>query len=274
MVNWQRKRQKDSSGQDATVEVAIADVLPPVRTPVVVMFPKSGAPPLRTTVARHSLAPPVLILDAPLSGGDQVLVGNGEALKVQWFSSDGMHALGATFDMLGNEDGPVWHVKVGDSLEIINRRRFARARKRGTALVAAGKNEFTVNVMDVSEGGVRCRVPLGVDDTPSSSNGAGEPADAENQAVAPEDVIEQATVVTTELDLDAEGMVVLRGFVAWVGHGSSWLEFGVAFEELDTDDPRTEALRQHVLALLREHRRKELDRQSLTEHAPLEIIQR
>lgn len=205
------------------------------------MFPKSGSASVKANVAEHGDPPPRLLLTAPGLGSDVMIASPGEALLLEWFSPEGVHVLPARFVTLAGEETPVWQVEIDGEVVVTNRRRFVRTQKDGTTRTHVSGRALVVEMVDISEGGVRCFVPF------------------ESTGGKPPDGVGESSSAEVSLDLSAKGAVALNGSVAWVRHGSTGVEFAVAFGPMNDDNPLAGALRRHILELQRQQRRRAMD---------------
>ena len=100
-----------------------------------------------------------LALTAPSLIGDVLLPRPGDQIAVQWASGRGLWVVPA--QLVAIEQGPaVWRVRIAGDADVQQRRRFARAPVDGTVSLITESRPSKVRLgwlLDVSEGGLRCR---------------------------------------------------------------------------------------------------------------------
>jgi hypothetical protein len=154
-----------------------------------------------------------------------------------------MHVLAGTVDSFVDSDVVAWRVGV-EGVDVTNRRRHIRVPAEGHIDITIGGTRLSIELIDISESGVRCR--WRDDDFPGS--------DAESSER--ERALQEALGVTVAIDISPDQRLTLPGSVAWVREGDQGVEFSVAFVCLNEDDKMTELLRRHVLTLEREQLRR------------------
>jgi hypothetical protein len=213
---------------------------------LIISFPKSKADALRSQVIEHIAEPrPRLLLAAPLVDGEVTVAAKGEAILMQWRSKEVRQSLAGAVD--GFVDRPIaaWRVSVGEvegpapvnrivtvgevaPAEAINRRRHVRVPVRRRAeLIAAGR-KATVETIDISESGVRCRW-------------RGDPFWAPSRG----------SPVSVSLDIGAGRPIILHGSVVRLRRASEGVELSVAFSQLHESSKTVQLLRRYVIALER-----------------------
>lgn len=111
----------------------------------------------------ESIEGPDLLIAAPSYVGDLSGPREGAELSVHWTSVRGVCSVPVSFVGAERSGIKVWRVRLTGSLEMVQRRRFARV-ETGGALSLVGSDMETVRVgwmLDMSEGGVRARMAPG-----------------------------------------------------------------------------------------------------------------
>jgi hypothetical protein len=184
-----------------------------------------------------------LLLAAPFRGSEATAAVSGETLSMRWHSERGVHVLAGSVYSSVEDEVFAWRVDVNDVV-LTNRRRHVRVPVEGQVdIVLCGKCE-TIELVDISESGVRCRW---CDDNGSPSDKA---------CVEREESIHEASAITVIIQIGADEVLTLCGSVAWVREADHGVEFSVAFIGLDENDKETKSLRMHVLTLQREQLRR------------------
>jgi PilZ domain len=213
---------------------------------VIIAFPNSKSDSLRSRVIEHIAQPrPHLLLAAPMIDGEATVASKGEAILMQWESQKVMRSLAGTVDGFVNTRVAAWRVYVGDveraeavvgvetvrevrSVETINRRRHVRVPiKRRAEVIAAGRRA-SVETIDISESGVRCRWrgdPFWVPSRGSS--------------------------VVVSLAIGSGQPIALSGSVVRVRPGREGAELSVAFSHHNESSKTVQVLRRYVVALER-----------------------
>lgn len=104
-----------------------------------------------------------LLLSAPSYLGDINGPREGALVSLHWTSPRGVCSVPVEFVGAERSGVKVWRVRLAGSVELVQRRRFARV-TAGGALSLVGTDMATVRVgwmLDLSEGGVRCRIAPG-----------------------------------------------------------------------------------------------------------------
>jgi hypothetical protein len=222
---------------------------------VIIAFPNSNSDPLRSYVIEHIAQPrPHLLLAAPLIDGEATVAAKGEAILVQWQSKKVMRSLGGTVDGFVDTGIAAWRVSVGEvggakavdrvhavsevaSVEAINRRRHVRVPIRRRVEVITAGRKISVETIDISESGVRCRWrgdSLWVPSTGSS--------------------------VTVSLEIGPGRPITLNGSVVRLRPASGGAELSVAFAHLNESSQTVQLLRRYIVALERRQLLRDQDR--------------
>jgi c-di-GMP-binding flagellar brake protein YcgR len=102
-----------------------------------------------------------LLVAAPLVGR-RTLPTAGDGFDVQWAAARGALSLPVRFRSAESDRVPVWRLAPNGPARLVQRRQYARATANGTVLIRPARPDLTDTVLaavvDVSEGGVRCRV--------------------------------------------------------------------------------------------------------------------
>jgi hypothetical protein len=216
---------------------------------LIITFPKSTSDSLRSHVLDHIAQPrPHLLLAAPLLDGEVTVASKGEAILLRWPSDTVMHSLAGTVDGFVDTGPAAWRVSVGAdgeaegavavggvgkvrevaAGEAINHRRHVRVPiRRRAELIAAGRRG-SVETIDISESGVRCRW-------------RGDPFW----------VPSRASSVVVSLEIGSGRPITLPGSVVRVRPGREGAELIVAFTHHNESSQSVQLLRRYVVALER-----------------------
>ena len=202
----------------------IAD-LPAVN--VLVRVRRDGEPEVHRSRV-ESIAEPQLLIAAPELSPTRPRPVNGDRLSLQRSTLRGACTLLVLFESHESARVPVWRVSPYGELQLTQRRRYARASAAGpvSLLGMRARTPATGSLVDVSEGGLRCRMPTGS--------------------------AEVNELVHVNLQLDGEALE-LPGEVLLVQDASrDYDEVVVVF---DADGATAEGLRRYVFARQRHERR-------------------
>jgi hypothetical protein len=209
-----------------------------------IIFPKSQCGLLQSYVLACVSEPkPHLLLAAPFREEEATAAVSGETLLMQWHSERGLHVLAGKVGSFVGGEVIGWRVDV-DDVEVTNRRRHVRVPADGHLEIMAGGKCRTIELIDISESGVRCRWR---DDDASSSNGGS------LEKVA---CIYEASTVGVTIHISTDVCLNLAGSVARVQEADQGVEFSVVFVGLDENDKSAESLRKYICALQREQMRR------------------
>ena len=98
-----------------------------------------------------------LLLGAPLDLAEGQEPAAGERLLLMWEDQAGPHTLPCSFDAVVPRELPQWRVHPDGLARGDQRRRHVRATTDGTATIVRDQQLHTATLLDVSEGGLRCR---------------------------------------------------------------------------------------------------------------------
>lgn len=192
--------------------------LPDVNTLVRVVIDDDG---LVLPSRVESVEGPELLVAAPSYVGDLSGPREGTELSVHWTSVRGVCSIPVQFVGAERAGIKLWRLRSAGSLEMIQRRRFARV-ETGGALSVVGPDLQTVRVgwmLDLSEGGVRARMAPG-------NFGADDP-------------------VEVRINMDGEVVSVVGQVVRTLPPREGFEEVIVCFPE---DHPAANAMRRYVFA--------------------------
>ncbi|HEY8339165.1 MAG TPA: PilZ domain-containing protein [Egibacteraceae bacterium] len=133
-------------------------VEPPPRAPLSVRCGDDGDP-LGSFL--HGTREGLLVIAAPTDADGVPLAAEvGQELTVSWAANGGVTRVpAAVIDLAAGDPGtPLWLLQVTGPPEVAQRREFFRARADGDLSLAAGRRELPARLLDLSEGGLRCRV--------------------------------------------------------------------------------------------------------------------
>ena len=205
----------------------MSPTLPELNALLLVTCPRDGGL-HRTRV--ESLDAPDLLIAAPHGNADPALPYAGDALTLQWGNARGQCLLPVRFAGLEVSRVLVWRLRAAGEVELAQRRRYARSSAVGkVTLLAEGAEPVVGAAVDISEGGVRCRLPAG-------------------RTVA-------AVGVEVRLDLDGGVDLALPGEVLRVYPGGDG--FDEAIVVFLADDRQSDRIRRYVYARQRLERAAE-----------------
>jgi hypothetical protein len=131
---------------------------PVVGTPVAVKVAEGVFLPARV----KSVTGDELVLEAPSVIGAVPRPELQDDLQLSWASTRGMQLVDARFLGAERQPEPVWRVALGAEAEVHQRRRYVRTPSEGAVCLTSQGGPQSIRIgrlLDVSEGGVRCRVP-------------------------------------------------------------------------------------------------------------------
>lgn len=99
-----------------------------------------------------------LLLGAPLDLAEGQEPAAGERLLIMWEDASGPHTLPASFAAVVPRELPQWRVKPDGLARGDQRRRHVRAATDGVATIIRDQSANPGTLLDVSEGGLRCRL--------------------------------------------------------------------------------------------------------------------
>jgi hypothetical protein len=99
-----------------------------------------------------------LLLGAPLDLAEGQTPNNGERLLVMWEDLAGPHTLPCSFAAVVPRELPQWRVRPDGVARDDQRRRHVRASTEGTLTIVRDHDGVSASLIDLSEGGVRCRL--------------------------------------------------------------------------------------------------------------------
>lgn len=113
----------------------------------------------------EDVAPAALLIAAPSYAGDLLTTRVGMPLSVQWTGPRGVFEVdGELAEVLRRGAVTLWSVRVTSPVRVVQRRRYARARCEVPMTFQScdpPAEEVTGTGVDLSEGGLRARVPAG-----------------------------------------------------------------------------------------------------------------
>lgn len=99
-----------------------------------------------------------IVLGAPLDLAEDQQPAAGERLLVMWEDQAGPHTLPCSFVAMVPRELPQWRLVPDGTAKGDQRRRHVRASTDGAATVVRDQKTMTAALLDVSEGGLRCRL--------------------------------------------------------------------------------------------------------------------
>lgn len=163
-----------------------------------------------------------VIVGAPIDLGEDQQPDAGERLSVLWEGQAGPHTLPCSFGAVVPRELPQWRLLPDGMAKSDQRRRHVRAATEGRATVVRDREVLPAALLDVSEGGLRCRL-----ERPDAIAGVGDLVSCSFSAAG--------------RDLDLRGRVV-----------QVHLDVGkprvLAVSFLDTTSHQADELRRHVFA--------------------------
>lgn len=170
----------------------------------------------------EDVTPQEVVIGAPLDLDEEQLPTAGERLLVLWEDVTGPHTLPCSFASVVPRELPQWRLLPDGVAKGNQRRRHVRASTEGKATVVRDQQVLPAALLDVSEGGLRCRL-----------------ADAD--AVAGVGDLISCSFTAAGRDLDLRGKVV-----------QVHLELGkprvLAVSFVDVTSQQADELRRHVFA--------------------------
>jgi len=95
------------------------------------------------------------------------------SLTLRWTTDEGLWRLPIAYEELVTEPVPQWQVRAAGQAERTQRRDGFRVPIMGAVTIRLGQVTWTARIVDLSEGGVRCRLPLDAPARPGREVGVG-----------------------------------------------------------------------------------------------------
>lgn len=137
-------------------------VEPPPRAPLSLRYGDDGVP---LASFLHGTREGLLVVSPPTDAdGHLVDAAVGQELTVSWAANGGVTRVpAAVVDTAaavepGVDLGGVWLLQVTGPPSVAQRREFFRGRADGDLSLTAGAGEVSARILDLSEGGLRCRI--------------------------------------------------------------------------------------------------------------------
>lgn len=133
-------------------------VVPPVNAAVRVFLPAVEGDAVASRV--EDIRGTAIVLSAPtVAGGRPLRVDAGETVLLEWASERGMHQLLVTVEKATSGPAPSWTLSPCSPPTIRQRREGFRVPLRRTVRLRVADRQVEAELLDLSEGGLSCRLP-------------------------------------------------------------------------------------------------------------------